>query len=172
MENSSFQGVSEANLHTFLPRFSLRKFDCLWKALGMAKLPRKRELKKQPGSTATWLRRDSDQVRLFPLVYYIPTQPIVRSPWTFTIDVRSTVETGNSSLRDLHHASGRWQIRRVWGDSSISLPTLWSSQPHRIFSVVSPPSTLAAAVHNVGTGVINVNCSFNKIVPLIFLSAQ
>jgi hypothetical protein len=42
MENSeisSFQGVSEANLHTFLPRFSLRKFDRLWKPLGMAKLP-------------------------------------------------------------------------------------------------------------------------------------
>jgi len=39
VENSSFQGVSEANLHTFLHRFSLGKFDCLWKALGMAKLP-------------------------------------------------------------------------------------------------------------------------------------
>jgi len=32
-------GISEANLRTFLPRFSLRKFDRLWKALGMAKLP-------------------------------------------------------------------------------------------------------------------------------------
>jgi len=41
-ENSSFQGVSEANLHTFLHRFSLGKFDCLWKALGMAKLPQNR----------------------------------------------------------------------------------------------------------------------------------
>ena len=32
--NLSFPGVLEANLHTFLPRFY-----CLWKALGMAKLP-------------------------------------------------------------------------------------------------------------------------------------
>jgi len=43
-ENSSFQRVSEASLCTFLPRFSLLKFDRLRKALGMAKLPEIKDL--------------------------------------------------------------------------------------------------------------------------------